>query len=152
MDQVHFTKEYEHGETATTTVCDYFSRKFGRMRCNFMPCINTKCKIWTLLLDFLNFDYLADKNPPEYYPIELCRIVGGQPVRGKLADQEVSGLIRAVATPAPQTFDRIRDLMNKVKPEFEGDLASVGLEVEPKMVKGIKFTAKKIFQILELNV
>ena len=95
-----------------------------------------------------NFDNLANKNP-EYYPIELCRIVGGQPVRGKLADQEVSGMIRAVATPAPHTFDRIRDLMNKVKPEFEGDLASVGVEVERKMVKGIKFIEKKTIKIFK---
>ena len=109
-----------------------------------MPCINTKCKIIISDSAFLfNFDNLASKNP-EYYPIELCRIVGGQPVRGKLADQEVSGMIRAVATPAPHTFDRIRDLMNKVKPEFEGDLASVGVEVERKMVKGMKFIEKKL--------
>ena len=78
---------------------------------------------------------LAEKNP-EYYPIEACRIVGGQPVRGKLADQEVSGMIRAVATPAPVTFNRIRDMMNYVKPQFEADLATVGIEVDSKMVKG----------------
>ena len=104
MDQVHFTKEDEHGGTASTTVCDYFSQKFGRMRCNFMPCINTKCKIIISDSAFLfNFDNLASKNP-EYYPIELCRIVGGQPVRGKLADQEVSGMICVIQFLNTATF------------------------------------------------
>ena len=45
-------------------------------------------------------------------------------------------MIRAVATPAPVTFNRIRDMMNYVKPQFEADLASVGIEVNEKMVKG----------------
>lgn len=45
-------------------------------------------------------------------------------------------MIRAVATPAPDTFNRIRDLYGKVKEQFETDLASVGIEVDRKMVKG----------------
>ena len=45
-------------------------------------------------------------------------------------------MIRAVATPAPVTFNRIRDMMNYVKPQFDADLASVGIEVDSKMIKG----------------
>jgi len=44
-------------------------------------------------------------------------------------------MIRAVATPAPVTFNRIRDMMNYVNPQFDADLASVGIEVDSKMVK-----------------
>ena len=66
----------------------------------------------------------------------MCRVSPGQPVRGKLADQEVSGMIRAVATPAPETFNRIKNTYNQVKGQFEQDLASIGVEIEPKMVKG----------------
>ena len=61
-------------------------------------------------------------------------------------------MIRAVATPAPVTFNRIRDMMNYVKPQFEADLASVGIEVNEKMVKGNCFEFWWTFRIKVLNI
>ena len=76
------------------------------------------------------------KGGPEYYPLEMCSIVARQPVRGKLGDQEVANMIRASAKPATDTFKTISDNFKAVRGQFDPDLASVGLTIEDKMLKG----------------
>ena len=101
---------------------DYFQKVYGvRLRYPFLPCINAKGK--------------KAKKGPEYYPLEMCDIVARQPVRGKLADNEVASMIRATAQPAPDTFRTISDTFKNVRGQFDPDLASVGLAIEDKMMK-----------------
>ena len=66
----------------------------------------------------------------------MCHIVAHQPVRGKLGDQEVANMIRASAQPAIDTFKTISDNFKKVRAQFDGDLASIGMQVSEKMIKG----------------
>ena len=68
--------------------------------------------------------------------MELCRIVARQPVRGKLADNEVAGMIKCSAQPADDTFRRISETMRSVRNKFDEDLASIGLEISNNMTQG----------------
>ena len=70
--------------------------------------------------------------------MELCHLVARQPVRGKLNDSEVAGMIRCSAQPADETFNKIKDTMIQVRPKFDADLASIGLEVSSNMEKGMR--------------
>ena len=68
--------------------------------------------------------------------MELCHLVAHQPVRGKLADQEVANMIRASAQPAIETFKTISETFKCIRGQFDGDLATIGMQVSEKMIKG----------------
>ena len=121
-------------------VVDYFLKTYGmRLTYGHMPCINTKGKTFirslTLLSDIIFLGKNA-KSGPELYPLEVCRLVARQPVRGKLNDNEVAAMIRASAQPADETFKAIKDTMQDARKTFDTDLSSIGLEVSTNMEKG----------------
>lgn len=117
---LRFKVENSDGGLTSQNVADYYRRQHQTLRFPHLPCINARGR---------------NASRKEFYPLEFCRLVARQPVKGKLDDQEVANMIKMAALPAPQTFKEIKSSMAEAKQVFENDFRKAGVEIDEKMMK-----------------